>query len=166
MGWAWAKLVALVGTGVAAVCAAASAQGPALVQAYLQRLGGHIDEARRTLQGFVDGTTGRLVADEATRQRLIDEFSRRVSELEQARARIVDAHPLLQPVELARNADPDILSATVDAFTPAMPLDTTSLVYAGAGLAIGWAVWEVVQWPLRARARRHRIGGGYPGRRS
>ena len=49
MRWAWVKILTLFGAGVAAVFAAGGAQGPAFVQAYLQRLGGHIDEARRTV---------------------------------------------------------------------------------------------------------------------
>lgn len=156
MRWAWTKIVALLGAGIAAVCAAASAQGPAFVQAYLQRLGGHIDEAGRTLQEFTGGAAGRLVQDAATRESLISEFSQRVNELSQARAAITEAHPLLQPLALAFHADPDILAATSEAFAPAMPLDNASLIYAGAGLAIGWALWEMFQWPFRARVRRRR----------
>jgi len=156
MRWAWAKFVALLGAGVAAICAAGTAQGPAFVQAYLQRLGGHIDEASRTLGEFTGGTAGRLVADTATRERLIAEFAQRVDELSLARTEITDAHPLMQPVALALHADPEILAATWQAFTPAMPLDTPSLIYAGTGLAIGWMVWELVQWPFRARVRHRR----------
>ena len=42
MRWAWAKILTLAGAAIAAGGAALSAQGPAFVQAYLQRLGGHI----------------------------------------------------------------------------------------------------------------------------
>lgn len=156
MRWAWAKIVALLGAGVAAVCAAGSAQGPAFVQAYLQRLGGHIDEATRTLNEFTGGAAGRLVGDVATRERLVAEFAGRVDELSLARSEITEAHPLMQPLALAAHADPEILNATWRAYTPAMPLDTPSLVYAGIGLAIGWLFWEAVQSPFRARARRRR----------
>jgi len=37
-----------------------------------------------------------------------------------------------------------------------MPLDFASLVYAAIGLALGWAVWELIQWPVKARIRRRR----------
>lgn len=156
MRWAWAKIVAIIGAGVAAVFAAASAQGPAFVQAYLQRLGGHIDEARRTVSEVQNGAAGRTVTDDGSRERLVEVFSARVAELEASRAAIIDAHPLWRPVVMATEADPEIARATADAFTPAMPLDPTSLIYAGVGLVLGWAVWELVQWPVKARLRRQR----------
>jgi hypothetical protein len=114
MRWAWAKILTLIGAGIAAVFAAGSAQGPAFVQAYLQRLGGHIDEARRTVFELREGAMSRAVPDDTARDRLLE------------------------------------------AFTPAMPLDPTSLIYAAIGLVIGWAFWELVQWPVRARLRKRR----------
>lgn len=156
MRWAWAKFVAIVGAAVAALFAAASAQGPAFVQAYLQRLGGHIDEARRTVAEIQNGAAGRSVTDDGSRERLVEAFSVRVADLEASRAAITESHPLWRPVVMATQADPEIARATADAFTPAMPLDPTSLIYAGFGLVLGWAVWELVQWLVKARLRRRR----------
>lgn len=160
MRWAWAKILTLAGAAIAASGAALSAQGPAFVQAYLQRLGGHIDEARRTLVELSGGATAQIVADGATRDRLVDAFAERVTELEASRAAIADAHPLWQPVALALRADREIARATADGFTLAMPLDTPSLAYAVAGLAVGWAVWELVQWPCRSWWKRRRKRAG------
>ena len=87
MGWAWAKIVALIGAGVAAVFAAGSAHGPAFVQAYLQRLGGHIDEARRTVGELRDGATARVVPDDGSRERLVEAFGARLSDLRPAAPR-------------------------------------------------------------------------------
>ena len=98
MGWAWAKIVALIGAGVAAVFAAGSAHGPAFVQAYLQRLAGNIDEARRTVGELRDGATARVVADDGSRERLVEAFGARLSDLETSRAAITEAHPLWRPV--------------------------------------------------------------------
>lgn len=156
MRWAWAKIVAIIGAGVAAVFAAGSAQGPAFVQAYLQRLGGHIDEARRTVSQIQNGVAGRTVTDDGSRERLVEAFSLRVADLEAGRAAIIDAHPLWRPVVMATRADPEIARATAETFTPAMPLDPTSLIYAGFGLVLGWVVWELLQWPVKARLRRRR----------
>jgi hypothetical protein len=154
MRWACAKIVTLFGAGVAAVFAAGGAQGPALVQAYLQRLGGHIDEARRTVSELRDGATARVVTDDGSRERLVDAFTIRLNDLEASRAALTDAHPLWRPVTMGLQADREIARATMDAFTPAMPLDFASLVYAGLGLALGWAVWELLQWPVKARIRK------------
>jgi len=37
-----------------------------------------------------------------------------------------------------------------------MPLDPNSLIYAVIGLALGWAIWELLQWPVKARVRKRR----------
>ena len=156
MRWAWAKILTLVGAGIAAVFAAGSAQGPAFVQAYLQRLGGHIDEARHTVFELRDGAMSRAVTDDGSREKLVEVFSTRLADLEASRETILTAHPLWRPVVMARQADRDIAAATAEAFTPAMPLDPTSLIYAAIGLVFGWIVWELVQWPVKARLRARR----------
>jgi len=156
MRWARAKILTLIGAAIAAVFAAGSAQGPAFVQAYLQRLGGHIDEARRTVEELRNGAVSRSVTDDGSRERLVEAFTARLAELEASRDAILNAHPLWQPLAMARQADRDIASATADAFTPAMPLDPNSLIYAVIGLALGWAIWELLQWPVKARVRKRR----------
>jgi hypothetical protein len=156
MRWAWTKILTLIGAAIAAVFAAGSAQGPAFVQAYLQRLGGHIDEARRTVEELRNGAVSRSVTDDGSRERLVEAFTARLAELEASRDAILNAHPLWQPLAMARQADRDIASATADAFTPAMPLDPNSLIYAVIGLALGWAIWELLQWPVKARVRKRR----------
>jgi len=156
MRWAWAKILTLIGAAIAAVFAAGSVQGPAFVQAYLQRLGGHIDEARRTVEELRNGAVSRSVTDDGSRERLVEAFTARLAELEASRDAILNAHPLWQPLAMARQADRDIASATADAFTPAMPLDPNSLIYAVIGLALGWAIWELLQWPVKARVRKRR----------
>ena len=156
MRWAWAKILTLIGAAIAAVFAAGSAQGPAFVQAYLQRLGGHIDEARRTVEELRNGAVSRSVTDDGSRERLVEAFTARLAELEASRDAILNAHPLWQPLAMARQADRDIASAMADALTPAMPLDPNSLIYAVIGLALGWAIWELLQWPVKARVRKRR----------
>lgn len=153
---AWAKILTLIGAGIAALGAASAAQGPAFVQAYLQRLGGHIDEARRTLNEISGGDAARIVGDGQARDQLVDAFATRLSDLEAARNAIESATPLWQPVMLGLHGDRDIASAAAEAFTPAMPFDATSLVYAFVGLLIGWAFWELCQWPVKVKLRRRR----------
>jgi len=102
MRWAWAKILTLIGAAIAAVFAAGSAQGPAFVQAYLQRLGGHIDEARRTVEELRNGAVSRSVTDDGSRERLVEAFTARLAELEASRDAILNAHPLWQPLAMAR----------------------------------------------------------------
>lgn len=156
MRWAWSKILTLIGAGIGALGAASAAQGPAFVQAYLQRLGGHVDEARRTLGELSGDATARLVDDGAARDRLVGAFAERLGDLEASRAAIEGAAALWRPVALAMHGDREIISATAAAFTPAMPLDGVSLLYALAGLVVGWIVWEFCQWPVKARLRRRK----------
>jgi len=156
MRWAWAKILTLIGAAIAALGAASAAQGPAFVQAYLQRLGGHIDEARRTLDELSGGSAARIVGDGAARDQLVGAFADRLGELEATRNAIEGASPVWRPIALAVNGDRDIASATAEAFTPALPLDGASLVYALVGLLIGWSVWELSQWPVKAKLRRRK----------
>lgn len=154
MRWAWAKILTLIGAAIAALGAASAAQGPAFVQAYLQRLGGHIDEARRTLGELSGGSAARIVGDGEARDQLVGAFAERLDELEASRSVIEGAAPLWRPMALALHGDRDIASAAAEAFTPALPLDAASLLYALAGLILGWGVWELCQWPVKAKLRR------------
>jgi hypothetical protein len=156
MRWAWAKILTLIGAVIAALGAASTAQGPAFVQAYLQRLGGHIDEARRTLNELSGGDAARIVGDGQARDRLVEAFADRLGDLEASRSVIEGASPLWRPIALALHGDRDIASAAAEAFTPALPLDATSLIYAFVGLLIGWSVWELCQWPVKAKLRRRK----------
>ena len=156
MRWAWAKILTLIGAAIAALGAASAAQGPAFVQAYLQRLGGHIDEARRTLREISGGDAARIVGDGETRDQLVGAFAERLSNLEASRSAIEGASPLWRPVTLALHGDRDIASAAAEAFTPAMPFDATSLIYAFIGLLIGWSIWELCQWPVKVKLRQRK----------
>ena len=154
MRWAWAKILTLIGAAIAALGAASATQGPGFVQAYLQRLGGHIDEARRTLGELSGGGAAQIVGDGAARDQLVGAFAERLADLEASRIAIENASPLWRPIALALHGDRDIASAAAEAFTLAVPLDAASLTYAFVGLLIGWSVWELCQWPVKAKLRR------------
>jgi len=121
-------------------------QAPAFTQAYLQRLGGHLDEARRTLSMVERGEwLQRLgVAD---REEAITEFGLRVNELEQAFDAISQAPPLLQPLVMMQYAESDIAQRAWEHFTPAIPVDAPSLVYTGAGIILALLVYELIKAP-------------------
>lgn len=156
MQWVFRKLTALTGAVVAAASGAGASQFTAFVHAYLQRLGGHIDEARRTLDGLQSGAIGRAVTDGPARRQLIESFTHRLNELETARDAIAQAGPFARPAVFAIHADPDIAGAVMRNFTPAVPLDTPSIVFAVAGLALGWVLFDMACWPVRRAAARRR----------
>lgn len=150
MRWTLDKLSSLLGTILAAVMGASASQMVAYVNAYLQRLGGHIDEARQSLQSLRAGEMSAMVADAATRDQLVAGFQRRLAELESARGAIEAAGPFARPLALMSHLDRAIAGATFEKFTPAVPLDAPSLVYAVAGMVLGWLVWELVKLPVAA----------------
>lgn len=156
MRWLLAKIALLGGTAWAAIGGATASQSVAFVHAYLQRLGGHIDEVMRTIEGLRDGSFAPAISDPAVRERMIDAFSARLAELNAARDAIVNAADLWKPGALALHMDREIAARTAEAFTPAIPLDLPSAVYGVAGIVIAWTIWEVAGWPVRRRFRRGR----------
>jgi hypothetical protein len=151
MHWISEKISTLTGTIIAAVMGALTSQAVAFTHAYLQRLGGHIDEARKTLSGLTGGDIGRAVADPGSREKLMVAFQARIADLEAARNAISESGVFTKPFVLLANLDRDIALGTANGFTPAVPLDLPSLVYALAGMIIGLLVWDGVKAPFSRR---------------
>ncbi|HVU17574.1 MAG TPA: DUF2937 family protein [Candidatus Didemnitutus sp.] len=146
-------------------------QGPEFMQQYLQRLGGHLDEARRHLVQFQDTaaqsglTLDRLIAqtnanpDPAVAKlgSVMAEASTRVDSLATAQAAIQDASLWTRPFVFLRHLDPSIAHATWSAFKPAVPTTVEGLVYALAGMLVLLAIYHLgIKYPIRrVRARRN-----------
>lgn len=128
-------------------------QAPAFTQAYLQRLGGHIDEARRTLEGVQAGTVLPRLGPES-RAEAVTDLAARLRDLETARAAILDAEPWTRPLAMLRHADTTIAGRTFDEFTPAVPLDAASLLYTAVGVILALLVYELVKAPGAVMLRR------------
>lgn len=148
MVWLLGKIDRLIGTVIGAVSGLAASQTQSFIQAYLQRLGGHRDEARATyhkLQAgeFLPG------ADAQSQEQLAAAFGRRVDDLSQAYNAIANADVIERPFRFVSHMDRAIAEATLTNFTPSLPLDTVSLVFALAGVVLGWLLYELVKSPLR-----------------
>jgi len=146
----------LVDRVLAVAGAALFAQAPEFFQQYLQRLGGHLDEARRQLTLF-EHTAAQAGAtlDQFIRQtaangdpavaRLADVMSaasERVERLAHAYASLHDAGAWTRPFVFLRDFDHAIVRATVHAFRPAMPVTLEGLCYAGAGMIVFLAFYH------------------------
>ncbi len=142
MRWLAGRLNELAGTVFAAVTGIAFAQGVAFANAYLQRLGGHIDEARGTLTNLSAGEYGRAVSDPASRDRLGDLVQARIAELEAARSTIDGASEFLKPVLCLFHIDLEIAGGAFGDFVPAIPLDPAGIVYGLLGMVVGWSIWR------------------------
>ena len=153
--WVLRTFDRLIGTVIAALTGLTASQTQAFIAAYLQRLGGHLDEARRSLARLQSGD---LLpgTDPASQDRMAGAFSRRVEELSTAYHAVADADAFRRPFEFARHLDRDIAEAAFAAFTPALPLDTASAVYVLAGIVLGWLCYELIKLPFRLMLRPRR----------
>ena len=119
------------------------------MQQYLQRLGGHRDEALRFVQLLKAQGTEASSAFWPPRRA-------RAASLVEASTALARASDLSRPVIFLRYLDPDIAQATLEVFRPGVPLTPSGLVYGGIGLVLGVALINTVLAPLliwrRARA--------------
>src|SRR5689334_1726641 len=138
MRWsAAARPLARVGEGLidrllCVLGVASFAQVPEFIQQYLQRLGGHLDEARRQVDGFVQvAALSKLTLTEliertaqnpdetvARLSPVMREAAARVERLAAAEAAIRDASPWSKPFVFIAHLDVDIARATWSSFRP------------------------------------------------
>lgn len=156
MRWILGKIDSLAGTVVAAVTGLLSSQLLAFIQAYLQRLGGHIDEARLGRSALFNDRMAGVINDEALRSRIADLTQARIDALEAGYHAIDQANVFAKPFVFFAHLDRDIAIATGHAFQPALPLDPPSLGFGIAGIILGWIVWELIKSPFRLFRRRTR----------
>jgi len=135
------------------------AQFPQFYGQYLQRLGGHIDELRRTLSAYEQAaaTLGlsldqyieeHLAADSqviASSGEIIADLAARLWQLEEALQALVSATPLTRWFVFIRHADWSIARQCWHSFTPGLPTTPEGLVYAGVGLLLGWFLYSLAQ---------------------
>ena len=143
-------------------------QIPEFMQQYLQRLGGHLDEARRQLLRFqqaaaqsglsLDGLIGHTTANAdpavAKLSEVMTEAVTRVDTLATAQAAMQGASLWSRPFVFLRHADPAIARGTWAIFKPAVPTTLEGLVYALFGMLVLIAIYHLgIKYPI-ARARR------------
>lgn len=153
--------------------AVAFSQFPEFIQQYLQRLGGHLDEARRqlakfteaaaqsnlTLPQFIDRTSANPDTAVAKLGGVMQDAVDRVNELSFANAAIHDASLWERPFVFLRHVDGEIASATWAIYQPAVPTTAEGLVYALAGVIVVLCIYyggikAPTQAALRARKTR------------
>lgn len=140
-------------------------QAPEFMQQYLQRLGGHVDEARRqvaqyrtvaeqsnlTLDQFITQTSKNADAAVAKLGGVMTEANNRLLELQDAQNALVHAPAFTRPIVFAQHFDKDIASATWSIFKPAVPATIEGVVYAFLGLFVLLGIYHlVVRLPVRA----------------
>jgi hypothetical protein len=146
-------------------------QAPEFFQQYLQRLGGHLDEARialaryeavaresgLTLTRLIETTRAQPAGPVARLADAIAEAQARVLDLESAEAALRAASLWERPFVFLRHVDAEIAARAWTVFKPAVPVTTEGLVYAGAGMVLALISYQLlVVLPGRALLRRWR----------
>ena len=125
-------------------------QVPEFMQQYLQRLGGHLDEARRQLQQFTDTaaqsglTLERFIAQTAANAEpavaklggVMTGTVERVADLAAAQTALQNATIWSRPFVFVARLDLPIARATWGIFKPAVPTTIEGLLYALAGMLV------------------------------
>lgn len=155
-----------------AVCVAGAvlfSQAPEFLQQYLQRLEGHLDEARLGLGRLRDAaaqsgmTLDQLASSAASNPdpalarlgAVVRESSARVDLLGAADAALRGASAWTRPFEFLAHADWGIARATLAIYRPAVPTTAEGLAYALAGMAAALALYHLaVRRPVAAALRR------------
>ena len=157
MSWLTRRLDHLGSAAAGGIGGITLSQAPAFTHAYLQRLGGHIDEARRTIDRLAAGDVLPWLEGDA-RAQAVAELTQRLTELEQLRQAVLETPAMLRPIMLLRQAEWSIARAAAGDFVPAIPIDPASIVWTLAGVVIAALAWDAARIPFwaarRARARR------------
>ena len=153
--------------------AVAFSQFPEFMQQYLQRLGGHLDEARRQLQHFQEtATQAGLTLEKLISQTsanpdtvvarlggVMTETVARVETLDNAQAALQHASLWSRPFVFLQHLDPAIARATWSIFKPAVPTTGEGLVYALVGMLVLLATYHLgVKYPIARSRRKARPG--------
>lgn len=138
--------------------AAVFIQFPQYLTLYLQRLGGHVDEAARNLDKYkeIAEDAGKTLhqysqhllnsKDETifrTGQKIAEDIER-YNQLADALKELQTAPVYKKFIVFIQNADLSIARGTLENFTPGLPLTLESAAYAAAGILVGMIVYYVV----------------------
>ncbi len=140
-------------------------QVPEFMQQYLQRLGGHLDEARRQLQQFQDTaaqsgltldafiarTTANAEPAVAKLGGVMTGTVTRVADLTAAQVALQHATIWSRPFVFVARLDLPIARATWGVFKPAVPTTLEGLAYALAGMLVLLALYHLGLKPAVAR---------------
>lgn len=143
----------IVGLVLLAAAGLGGAQGPSFAQQYLQRLGGHLDEARIHLRR-VDASREYAALDSAARVEIRAVLAARVSALESAHEAISGTSAVLRPLVVAWHLDGDIASAAWRDFEPGLPISAGGVLYGGGTALLAFLLFVAGRGAARRRPLR------------
>jgi hypothetical protein len=152
--------------------AVALSQFPQFYGQYLQRLGGHLDEAKRTLDLYISAAENLgLTLEEYILEHLdssseifissgqvIEDLLVRYNELEQSYNALQGANIFNRWIIFIQEVDRSIAVGTWNNFMPGVPTTVEGLTYALFGLLLGWGIYALVKtlitFPFRRKSQR------------
>lgn len=161
---AFTAIEGFVDRAVCVLGAVFAAQAPEFFQQYLQRLGGHLAEARRHLAAFEQAAQAagkswtQFVADtlanpDAGLAKLggtMRDTAERVADLTAAHAALLEASVWSRPWAFFTHLDGGIARATAAIYRPAVPTTAEGAVYAVIGMSLAFGLWSLlIRHPLR-----------------
>lgn len=147
-------------------------QAPEFMQQYLQRLGGHLDEARRqlasfqhiaekagiSLDRFITQTSANSEPTVAKLGGVMQETAARVDSLAAAQDALLHASIWTRPFVFLRHLDLGIAQGTWSVYQPGIPTTFEGLLYALVGMLFLLSLYHLcVRRPLRRRLDRPKL---------
>ncbi len=145
---------------LAVLGALAASQVPGYINHYVQRLAGHLEEARLNVQewqaiadtacgGDLDGLVALYLENPAAEvvaagQKCATDIAR-VVDLQEALTALQTAGVWQRGLVFVRQFDPTIAQQTLEEFVPNLPLSLEGALYAVAGLLVMWALYLLVK---------------------
>lgn len=148
------------------------AQFPQFFAQYIQRLGGHLDEARLVVATYEQAAadTGLSLEQYITEHlasgseiftssgEVMVYIVERLHYLERSFVALADAAPLTRWWVFLTRADWTIAGQAWRDFTPGVPTTLEGLIFAAIGLFLGWGLYTLLKTIFRPIARRIRPG--------
>lgn len=112
-------------------------QFPQFIAQYLQRIGGHIDEAKYFLEKY-------------NHPHLIN----RISNLEKGLSEITNASPLNKIIQFIEHIDINIAHKTLENYIPGITIDSQGLIYCGIGALTGLIIYEIIKEGIKLATKK------------
>jgi len=156
------KIFSFFGSLLDRLCVVAGAfvgsQIPQFMQQYTQRLAGHVEALQKLIgqlrqiaslsnrsleqyiQKFKDSSDPDFIHQADFMQGIISRWE----ELQQALNHLTQSSAWLRPYYFLKDLQPDIAHSTFASYQPGFLLTIEGLCYAGTGMILGWAFYQIV----------------------
>lgn len=135
------------------------AQFPQFYSQYIQRLAGHLNEARRTidlygenaaslgltLEQYIEQHLGSESEIFVSTGQIIVSLLERLHRLESSFTALLEAPPWMRLWIFLKEAELAVAAQTWQDFTPGIPTTMEGLIYAAAGLLLGWSCYTLIK---------------------